>query len=283
MILKDIDAYRGAARRAAWKSSPDDHDSFNPFIQRGVQRRRPEEESAQVRTDRHDSDKVDETQTTTHLGTRPSEERTHDAKLVSSSSEDATFDVTEIGLKHVQSTITLTSQARLLLFNSWLHLLFLFIPAGFAVNYCRVNPIVVFCINFVAIIPSAMDIALAVDEISLRVGEILEGIISITFRWDFPFPERRAAAKTSQQCCPAHHFNIFVEGATSCRFENVSYRHDTVQPSANEWPRFRRWRLPANHSTLQHHHCSTSLFAAFASFLEPYDPDSIFCARKDFF
>ena len=50
--------------------------------------------------------------------------------------------------------LTLLSQARLLLFNSWLHLLFLFIPAGFVVSYGHVNPIVIFCINFIAIVPS---------------------------------------------------------------------------------------------------------------------------------
>lgn len=78
--------------------------------------------------------------------------------------------------------LTLASQIRLLLFNSWLHLLFFFVPAGFAVNYCHANSIVVFCINFIAIVPSAMELSLAVDEISLRTGELLEGIISMTFR-----------------------------------------------------------------------------------------------------
>lgn len=78
--------------------------------------------------------------------------------------------------------LTMASQLRLLLFNSWLHLLFLFIPAGFAVNYCHVNSIVVFCVNFIAIIPSATELSLAVDELSLRTGELLEGIISMTFR-----------------------------------------------------------------------------------------------------
>ena len=78
--------------------------------------------------------------------------------------------------------LTLASQIRLLLFNSWLHLLFFFIRAGFAVNYCHANSVVVFCINFIAIVPSAMELSLAVDEISLRTGELLEGIISMTFR-----------------------------------------------------------------------------------------------------
>lgn len=89
----------------------------------------------------------------------------------------------EADLKSPERTrLTVTGQAQLLFFNSWFHLLFLFIPAGFAVNYCHANSIVVFCINFIAIIPSAMALSLAVDELSLRTGELLEGIISITFR-----------------------------------------------------------------------------------------------------
>jgi len=74
-------------------------------------------------------------------------------------------------------------QVRIILFNSWLSLLLFFIPAGFAVNYTHVNPIAVFVINFIAIIPSAIVLDLAVDEISLRVGEVLQGILSMTFRY----------------------------------------------------------------------------------------------------
>ena len=81
-----------------------------------------------------------------------------------------------------QPQFTFIDQARMLLFNSWWHLLLLFIPAGFAVNYCHENSVVVFCINFIAIIPSAMNLSLAVGELSLRTGELLEGIISMTFR-----------------------------------------------------------------------------------------------------
>ena len=52
---------------------------------------------------------------------------------------------------------TFSSQMRAILFNSYPHLLMLFIPAGFAVYYCHVNQIVVFAINFLAIIPSLLN------------------------------------------------------------------------------------------------------------------------------
>ena len=78
---------------------------------------------------------------------------------------------------------TFIGQARTLLFNSWCHILLLLIPVGFALNYTQVNSIAVFTVNFLAIVPSAMILSFAVDDISLRVGEVLEGLISMTFRY----------------------------------------------------------------------------------------------------
>lgn len=78
---------------------------------------------------------------------------------------------------------TFSGQMRAVFFNSYAHVLMLFIPAGFALYYCHVNPIVVFTINFLAIIPSAIELAFAVDDLSLRVGEIKGELISMTFRY----------------------------------------------------------------------------------------------------
>ena len=78
---------------------------------------------------------------------------------------------------------TFSGQMRAVFFNSYAHLLMLFIPAGFAVYYCHVKPIVVFAINFLAIIPSAIELAFGVDDLSLRVGEIKGELISMTFRY----------------------------------------------------------------------------------------------------
>ena len=78
---------------------------------------------------------------------------------------------------------TFFSQMRVIFFNSYAHILILFIPAGFAVYYCHVNPIVVFTINFLAIIPSAIELAFGVYDVSLRVGEIKGELISMTFRY----------------------------------------------------------------------------------------------------
>lgn len=78
---------------------------------------------------------------------------------------------------------TFSGQMRAVFFNSYAHILMLFIPAGFAVYYCHVDQSVVFSINFLAIIPSAIELAFAVDDLSLRVGEIKGELISMTFRY----------------------------------------------------------------------------------------------------
>ena len=91
----------------------------------------------------------------------------------------------------VPAPYTFFSQMRAIVFNSYAHLLMLFIPAGFAVYYCHVNHIVVFTINFLAIIPSAIELAFGVDQLSLRVGETLEGLISMTFRYVGHMPARK--------------------------------------------------------------------------------------------
>ena len=83
----------------------------------------------------------------------------------------------------VPAPYTFSSQMRAILFNSYPHLLMLFIPAGFAVYYCHVNQIVVFAINFLAIIPSLVELAFGVDELSRHSGEILGELVNMTFRF----------------------------------------------------------------------------------------------------
>ena len=91
---------------------------------------------------------------------------------------------------------TFFGQMRAVFFNSYAHLLMLFIPAGFAVYYCHVNPIVVFTINFLAIIPSAIELAFGVFDLSLRVGEIKGELISMTFRYVSHITAREAWSLT---------------------------------------------------------------------------------------
>ncbi|KAI9800253.1 MAG: hypothetical protein M1833_003367 [Piccolia ochrophora] len=76
---------------------------------------------------------------------------------------------------------TVLDQVRATLFNSWINVLLIAVPAGLIVNYLHVDPVVIFTVNFIAIIPLAALLSYATEEIALRVGETLGGLLNATF------------------------------------------------------------------------------------------------------
>ncbi|XTI87287.1 hypothetical protein V2W45_1467868 [Cenococcum geophilum] len=80
---------------------------------------------------------------------------------------------------HVGSYRCLNRRIVLLLF---INILLLTVPVGFIVNYLYVNSIAIFIVNFIAIIPLTIMISYATKEIALRAGNILGGLLNITFR-----------------------------------------------------------------------------------------------------
>ena len=76
---------------------------------------------------------------------------------------------------------TIASQLRATLFNSWINVLLIFVPIGIAVNYTSIPRVGVFVINFIAIIPLAAMLSYATEEIALRTGETIGGLLNATF------------------------------------------------------------------------------------------------------
>ncbi|KAB5523959.1 sodium/calcium transporter [Coniochaeta sp. 2T2.1] len=77
---------------------------------------------------------------------------------------------------------TTANQLRRTLLNSWINVLLIFAPVGIALNYVHsVSRIVVFVVNFIAIIPLAAMLSFATEEIALRTGETLGGLLNATF------------------------------------------------------------------------------------------------------
>ncbi|KAJ9613099.1 hypothetical protein H2200_003040 [Cladophialophora chaetospira] len=76
---------------------------------------------------------------------------------------------------------TAWGQIRATVFNSWINVLLIASPIGIGVYYAHVNPIAVFVINFIAIIPLAAMLSYATEEIALRVGEVLGGLLNASF------------------------------------------------------------------------------------------------------
>ena len=69
------------------------------------------------------------------------------------------------------------------MFNLYINILLLTVPISFIVNYLYVNGIAIFIVNFIAIIPLAIIISYVIKEITLRAGNILGGLLNITFRY----------------------------------------------------------------------------------------------------
>lgn len=76
---------------------------------------------------------------------------------------------------------TVRNQIQATILNSWINILLLAAPVGIALNYAGVNKIIVFVVNFIAIIPLAAMLSFATEEIALHVGESLGGLLNATF------------------------------------------------------------------------------------------------------
>lgn len=85
--------------------------------------------------------------------------------------------------KPTKRKFTFVGQLRATLFNSWLNVLFIFIPVGIAVHFIKVSPVIIFVMNFIAIIPLAAMLSYATEEIALRTGETIGGLLNASFGW----------------------------------------------------------------------------------------------------
>ena len=94
--------------------------------------------------------------------------------------------------KKPKQKFTFMSQIRATLFNSWINVLLIMVPVGIAVNYSHVDPVGVFVINFIAIIPLAAMLSYATEEIALRTGETIGGLLNATFGYALHLKSRLA-------------------------------------------------------------------------------------------
>ncbi|KAF4496794.1 Ca2+:H+ antiporter, partial [Fusarium agapanthi] len=77
---------------------------------------------------------------------------------------------------------TVRNQLQRTFLNSYINILLIAAPVGIALNYIHsVDRIAVFVVNFIAIIPLAAILSFATEEIALRTGEVLGGLINATF------------------------------------------------------------------------------------------------------
>ncbi|GAA6004703.1 uncharacterized protein JCM10292_002484 [Rhodotorula paludigena] len=64
---------------------------------------------------------------------------------------------------------------------SWLNVLLVFVPVSWACHFTDQSPTVTFIMSFIAIVPLAALLGFATEDIALRVGETIGGLLNATF------------------------------------------------------------------------------------------------------
>jgi Ca2+:H+ antiporter len=82
--------------------------------------------------------------------------------------------------KKSRPKLTVMSQFKAVM-GSWINLLLIFVPAGIALGNTNVNGVIVFVINFIAIIPLAAMLSYSTEELAMYIGETLGGLLNATF------------------------------------------------------------------------------------------------------
>jgi Ca2+:H+ antiporter len=76
---------------------------------------------------------------------------------------------------------TFANQIQRTLLSSWVNILLLAAPAGIALWALKIPGPALFVVNFIAIIPLAALLSYSTEQIALRTGEVLGGLINATF------------------------------------------------------------------------------------------------------
>ncbi|KAH7395155.1 Sodium/calcium exchanger protein-domain-containing protein [Phaeosphaeria sp. MPI-PUGE-AT-0046c] len=136
--------------------------------------------STVVDSSRHNSDSHGVTKRAKFKGIfRKDHEGGEDSELTRVDSDQMSLE--ERKKRAFKKKIPVGAQIRYVLFGAWINVLLIMVPVGFAVYYARLAPVPVFIINFVAIIPLAAMLSNATEELAIRVGETLGGLLNATF------------------------------------------------------------------------------------------------------
>ena len=65
--------------------------------------------------------------------------------------------------------------------HSWVNVLLIFVPAGIAAEAAGLNPVIIFALNAVAIIPLAGILSHATECVACRLGDTIGALINVTF------------------------------------------------------------------------------------------------------
>lgn len=69
----------------------------------------------------------------------------------------------------------------LTLASNYVNVLLVFVPAGIVLGALDVNPTAIFVVNFLAIVPLAALLSFATEELSVKLGQTIGGLMNATF------------------------------------------------------------------------------------------------------
>jgi hypothetical protein len=67
------------------------------------------------------------------------------------------------------------------LYSNYVNILLVFLPLGIVAGAMHWNPTTVFILNFFAIVPLAAILSFATEEISMKLGQTMGGLLNATF------------------------------------------------------------------------------------------------------
>lgn len=83
---------------------------------------------------------------------------------------------------HPKEPFTFANQIQRTILNSWINVLLVAAPVGIALGAVpNMNQYAIFVVNFIAIIPLAAMLSFATEEIAMRTGETLGGLLNASF------------------------------------------------------------------------------------------------------
>lgn len=87
----------------------------------------------------------------------------------------------ESGNRFVRWNANAFNVAKVTLLSNYVNILLVFVPLGIVAGATGWDPTVVFILNFFAIVPLAAVLSFATEEISMRLGQTMGGLLNATF------------------------------------------------------------------------------------------------------
>lgn len=81
----------------------------------------------------------------------------------------------------IRASAHVANVTKVTLLSNYVNILLVFVPLGIVAGATHWNPVTVFVLNFFAIVPLAAVLSFATEEISVKLGQTMGGLLNATF------------------------------------------------------------------------------------------------------